>query len=367
MCAGCSEPFISGDVVATCSICLDLYHANEKSSEGSGQNCSSASATEIRVIKMKLKKLMVYRCPECTKNGGDSPSMLEVVAKLQESVDKQTSAMKESSDKLSTISETLDVLTKVDIPKINESVADLVMSYKNLDAKVEDYIFDNNINIGSLKENFNILDAKVDSLSSKFAAADKAASIGKENSSISADESTFTLNILNEIEDRKHREKHLIIYNAKEQLKQVNVELKKTYDFELVLELFVKIQNITTKLDPKKVKRIGKFVKGKTRPLLVKFDNRDDVTNIITHWRDVPGKVHVSYDLTKCQRSSYNCLKGQASDFNTNVDNIQKNIKQVVKFRNGNPKLITVKINPLKGNVAHRESIYESSGVNQKN
>lgn len=79
----------------------------------------------------------------------------------------------------------------------------------------------------------------------------------------------------------------------------------------------------------------------KVRPILVRFDTRADVTNVITHWRLVPKSVYISYDFTKLQRDRFNLLKNQAKVFNGGEANRRNNKIQFVRFHNGNPVLVT--------------------------
>ena len=60
-----------------------------------------------------------------------------------------------------------------------------------------------------------------------------------------------------------------------------------------------KINNLETKLSIKKLRRLGVFDKDKTRPIRVRLDCRQDVTNIITHWLLIPKQNIVFYDLAK--------------------------------------------------------------------
>ena len=101
-CAECGIPF-KGDVIATCSVCLGLFHANS----GKGKNCSGCTASEIKVLELKEKKpMMVYRCPACTAIGGEDTSLKAAVSDLQASINellglrKDLAELKESIPKL---------------------------------------------------------------------------------------------------------------------------------------------------------------------------------------------------------------------------------------------------------------------------
>ena len=158
--------------------------------------------------------------------------------------------------------------------------------------------------------------------------------------------------IINEIEDRKKRENNLIILNVPEQIKNDKVKLTRDYDLKKVKLALGKITNLDTRFNLKNIKRIGKFNADKIRPICVKCDSRYDVTRIVTHWRLVPKYFIVSYDLTKNQREDFNKLRNEAKIFNSLEENKDKG-KQIVKFTNGNPMIVTVKAFKSKDKSSH--------------
>lgn len=104
-----------------------------------------------------------------------------------------------------------------------------------------------------------------------------------------------------------------------------------------------KINNINTTISNKNIKRLGTGKDGKIRPVLVKMISHEDVTNVLIHWRLISPQYHVAADLTPCQRKYLQKVKVNANEFNLNEDNKKKNLKQKVKFINGNPTLVTIK------------------------
>lgn len=328
-CAGCNAGFSEGDTIATCCVCMGLFHCNEKSTDGSGLNCSAAIASEIRVIRLKTRGLMVYRCKECTSNGGDSPRLVEVISRLQASV-----------DKLSSISGDIESLTRVEIPKLKSSVADLETSLKTLNGKVEDHIGACSLEIESMKKDYVKLQEDL--------AAHGNVVIPQCVSSVSTNVVGNTQLVLDEVDNRKKRENNILILNVPEQILNTGESLKIDYDLEHVKSVLCGIQNINTSLNVMKLKRLGAFNANKVRPILVRFDSRSDVINVLTNWRLIPKPYLVLYDLTKCQREHFNHLKKEAKIFNESEENQRRSLMQIVKFRNGNPFIFTTKINPKK-------------------
>lgn len=345
VCEGCKDPFIEGDIIATCCVCLSMFHCNERASEGSGKNCSSTATSEVRVLKLKSKCLMLYRCKECRDNGGITPQLVEVISNLQASV-----------DKLSGLSDNIKKLTKEVIPGINSEISEIKQSQKDLSSEI-------NKKHNDCKQSIDILEEKVNKLENEISTQGLA-----ESSTVDIGKSANADLIMGEISDRKYRENNILLYNVPEQIKSTGNDLKRDYDLKQVLDILKNIGNINTKLDLKNVKRLGVFNPNKVRPILVKFDTRSDATNAVTHWRLVPESVYISHDLTRFQRDRYNLLKNQAKVFNSDEANKKKNNIQFVRFRNGNPVLVTasslLKVRSAKNNDSSKNSIVDDSTKN---
>lgn len=343
LCAACNQGF-DGDTIATCSICLDHFHANERTSEGCGKNCSGALTSEIRVIKLRNRNLMVYRCKSCSENGGECPRLLDAISDLQESL-----------KKLNSLSDTLSVLTKTELPRINKDISDLTCSNRKLEKSLKNHISECSKDVNYLRDFCNELDGKL------------AAYGNVDNSSLPVDKYSESLSVIEEIERRKRSENNLIIFGVPEQVKHDGSKLDSSYDFQRVASALGKIQNLSTVLDKSRIRRLGKFVVNKNRPILVRFDDRKDVSHVITHWRLIPGEYHVSYDLTKLQRTQFNRLRDEAKTFNNLPGNKDKP-KKIVNFVNGDPKIVTMKAKRAKEPSGVGDEDGSSSGVSsQKN
>lgn len=318
VCEGCKDPFIEGDIIATCCVCLSMFHCSEKTNEGSGKNCSLTTASEVRVLKLRSKCLMLYRCKECRDSGGITPQLVEVISSLQSSV-----------DKLSGLNDNIKKLTNEVIPKITNEISEIKQSQKDLSKEV-------NKKHNDCKQSMDFLEEKVNKLENEIC------NKGLANpSAVDLGELMNADLIMDEISDRKYRENNILVYNVPEQIKSMENDLQRDYDLKQVLDILKNIKNINTKLDLKNVKRLGAFIPDKVRPILVRFDTRSDAINVITHWRLVPKSVYISCDLTRSQRDRYNKLKNQAKLFNSDETNKKNNNIQFVRFRNGNPVLVT--------------------------
>lgn len=315
MCSGCNEGFSNGDIIAVCSVCHDLFHANE----GNGKNCSATTASKIRVLKLRTKPLLVYRCKVCTENGGDSPKLIEAIVDLQMSIQKLTS-----------ISESLENLSNVVIPKMRQDICEVQDSNMALKTCLDNHVLNYSEEMRSVKLQFNELQNKIITQGNA----------SSSTSSLPIATSSSTQMVLNEIEDRKKRERNLIIRNVPE---NIDVSVR-NHDLNCVINILSKINNINTKLDDKKIYRLGVYNPNKIRPILVKMDTHQDVTNVLIHWKLIPNQYFVSGDLTPCQREHLNKLRAEVREFNANNAK-NNNLKKIVKFIKGNATILTIKNN----------------------
>ena len=222
-CASCKEYLVKDDTFATCCICLDHFHANEKRDEGSGPDCADVSVTEKRVLKLKTK-ILVYRCSECRKNGGSSPQLMEIIVDIKNTV-----------EKLSSLNEKFGRLVNENLPKIKDRVKKLNAAHNATRATLVEATAD----IGELIERCSKFEDNLSSHINKC--GDVSNLLNEEFSSAST--------IINEIEDRKKRENNLIILNVPEQIKNDKVKLTRDYDLKKVKLVLGKITNLDTRFN----------------------------------------------------------------------------------------------------------------------
>lgn len=137
--------------------------------------------------------------------------------------------------------------------------------------------------------------------------------------------------VFQEIEDRKRREKNVMVYNISESTEE-NVEARIQFDTQQVSNLFIGILGDEA---PVKVIRVGK--KGnKPRPIRVIFANESVVTKILKNRNKIsPAAIKVGPDRTFQQRAHFKELKKQLEERNDRGENL------VIKYIKGIPKIIS--------------------------
>lgn len=355
-CTACDQGFSKGDVIAVCNICNDLYHANNTvevlndSGEKIGiKNCANLTASEVRVLELKKKKpVLVYRCPSCAASGNEDTTLREIVADLQQTL-----------KTLTTFAEAYSQFNKNDYPVIRADISKLIDTTENLDTRLKNLEACNAVNrLTKLEE--KDLDSRLSAIEAlklqdkvEFLENPNAARPSSSPGTI-ADNASAVQDVFGEINDRKRREKNLIIYNVSE---SKDIE----QDVALVIDILSKIK-IKTKITKNNLKRLGNFCEGKVRPLLLKMQSHQDVTTALINWKSIPPSVYLSADFTPLQRSTYKKLKLEALEFNNS--NVNKSVKKVVKTINGNPQIATVKIKHVRTN---SQSLSDSPRDTSKN
>lgn len=329
-CAKCDYGFTSSDVIAVCNVCNDLFHANS-----TGKNCANCSASEIKVLEFKKKKaMMVYRCPTCTLSGGEDASLKALVVDLQKSI-KELSSFKEE---IKSIKECIPGLRQ-DIGVLKATTEECMARISNVEARIKEN-----------EDSSDVCKVKITKLENIIKEIPNS-----NNATVDQSEAAVNIQVLSELEDRRSRENNLIILNVPDS-DGVNPEI----DAVAVEKALVKIKNLKTKFSKTNIRRLGKFNHNKCRPILVKMDNRLDVTSVLINWKLVEDGINVSADLTKYQRSVFKNLKQKAKDFNN--AHINDTAKQIVKMVHGDPKLITIKDKHHVGSsTASKSSIHQKS------
>lgn len=135
-------------------------------------------------------------------------------------------------------------------------------------------------------------------------------------------------NTLNELEDRRSRSGNVIFYNLSEQIVS-NID-----DMTAVSQLVAKSCPVTRILA---VRRMGKPVNSKPRPLVATFQSSQDVVFYLRNRVSLPPGVSISADRTSSQRQELKDMRNSIHRHNTENPNDLKTIK----YRNGVPTIVS--------------------------
>lgn len=316
-CAKCENVF-SGEMIAVCNICNDLYHATNTS----GVNCAGLSATELKVLELKRDPLLFYKCKKCISGGKKNP-VIDLLTVLSSKI-----------DSLEKVKNDFQMFEKDKLPKIESDIDKIIETSSNHSEKLQDIQ-------GKMK--------KLEDEVFKFSNL----KINNHNVTNVGDNSQFKSTSYKQYKEFGIREKKLnnvMIYNFPENVDshghyKVIVEVSK---ISSLLDNF----GLKTKFSSKNIIRLGKYDKNKIRPIRLIMEVRSDVSKIISNWQALPRDIHVSFDLTSNQRNSYNILKNEARKFN--IENKDAAIFKIVRFKEGEPIIIDkVKVNTDTQDVDH--------------
>lgn len=308
-CVKCNEGFGKEEAMAICNVCQDTYHVSLE--------CAGISPTEMKVLNLKVvKPLLVYKCVDCTANGGQSKTLTEYVIEMKETLDNNFTSVNTS------------------LASLKSNVQDLTLKFNDIQQEVNK-IPQMEANITLLQDDLAKLKAEVDSHNTGVMNTNLD---NNNNSNLSypvANTSFMHIEkMLSEMQDRKRRAKNIIIYSCPEQGKA-----NKNQDI-VNISNFLKNAKISTVLTSANTKRLGKYQAGIVRPVCVTMDNRADVIAVLTNWKLLPNTFKVSGDYTKLQREQYKKLKEEANRYNES----KPIFKKYVRFSKGNPELCTESI-----------------------
>lgn len=285
-----------------CSVCGDLFHATVQ--------CAGVTSSEVNVLKLKTRKpLMVYRCTDCTANGGENKSLAECILELKTSLNEKYNTMHDEMQEISKNLKTLQDEVAI-IPQLKTQVDNLKTEVCTLKSRLE--LLESN---GAVSAEANAYGDEVNS--SNF-----------PQSNCYVDNFLSMQKMLDEAQERQRRAKNILIFKCPDS--------KDPKDHDLIsVKNFLNKINLSTELTNTNIRRFGKFNEGLTRPICVTMDSRADVLAVLTNWNLLPSTFNASADYTKFQRELYGKLRKEADKYNS------KNppIKKYVKYVKGTPTL----------------------------
>lgn len=169
------------------------------------------------------------------------------------------------------------------------------------------------------------LDKRVNDIESKLANYDK---------NLPNINGTTTEDIIAEATERKKRTKNVIAYNVSESKKQMGLERLRD-DNELIAKILP--QESVDILPNIKLRRIGRPVDGKTRPLLINTPSETDARKLIITKSVCMGNDVIFFkpDLTRTQQIHMKNLRNEL-----NVLNKDGQTDRIIKYINGIPRIV---------------------------
>lgn len=133
-----------------------------------------------------------------------------------------------------------------------------------------------------------------------------------------------------------------------------NLHQNYQHDFHLLQEC-LKYVDYTDNLSCCNLRRIGKFIVNKCRPLCVTLPSRQDLFKILNKSKSFPRGITVSSDKTRLQQNTFKFLKAIQLEHNSKYPNDQLHIKFIDNIPNlldanndlRNPKNSLMKLNQL--------------------
>lgn len=296
-CAACVTGFEKDKLIVVCVICQDIFHATG--------NCAGLTAAEIKVVELKKKPRLVFKCSSCHEKGSVIPLIFE------EAISNLTTTVNELSNtctRLESLRENVyanelkvNTLMDVTIPQIEGGLSSVNMNLKATDSKVND------------------LECLVSDLNTKIV------------SSVNEPSFSSKEDILAELRERISRSHNLIFFNIPDYINNLDMD-------KIMAKDLISLSAQHTNIVLINVRRLGNFVEGKCRPLLVALESPGKVSSFLKGNIVLPNNIKVSSDRTTDQRKHLNDLRTELAKLNSENPRNPKTIKYI----KGIPKIIDI-------------------------
>ena len=277
----------------------DLYHASA--------HCAGLTASEIKVVELKKKPMMVFRCQSCSEDGGLSPDIYSTMNDIK----KDLQSIKDKIDSIDTLSTQLETA--------NGRIDDLVAETKV---------------VPDLCRKVSALEAKIDS-GILTCSVDVTVAEIQDRQSQARNVIIFKLPEPRVPDDSKSDEEQEIIPEC------MGLAISKSDD-EQINSLLGKINNID--LTNVNTLRLGKpkpKANNIPRPLLVTLKSHEDALRVCRNRKLLPKGISVALDKTPMQRAHLKELHNSVKLHNSKDSEHPK----MVKYIKGVPTIV-VKSDP---------------------
>ncbi|KAJ8667842.1 hypothetical protein QAD02_009505 [Eretmocerus hayati] len=248
LCNTCGKGF-DNCLIVNCIYCRKFFHATEK--------CADLTASEIKVVALKTKVSMVYKCMECKDNGPACCS--ETIGVIKSDLD----IIKESVAKIDTLTVNLDS-TRREVSELKKSIDDQIPSIQG--------------DIVQLKNDMVAVQNQMKS----------------DNASVSE-------TIYHEVQERITKSKNIILFKVPE-VPNILQEIQQVQ--EILKDTPVNTSNI-------QAHRIGAPAANTTRPIIVTLNSPQDAHLILKNKKRIDQRYIVALDKTKMQQAQYKQAKSE--------------------------------------------------------
>lgn len=138
--------------------------------------------------------------------------------------------------------------------------------------------------------------------------------------------------IIREMQDRKYREKNIILVGLPEQ-QYSSIEERNLKEFNDVLNITSSVNKDIPK--PIKVIRIGKYTPGKARRIKIFYESAESAKELLRNKNKFPEHVKIFSDQTPAQQKYLNDLKQELTVRNNNGEN-----NLTIKYIKGTPTIV---------------------------
>lgn len=186
--------------------------------------------------------------------------------------------------------------------------------------------------VAGIRSDLNKLNEHNNAASKQFAQLDKRITAVEETLKTQNEVSVSSDSIISEIVERQKGEAKVIALNIPESMKPVGVD--RSQDDRNNLATLVP-QELVSMLPKIKLRRLGKAIEGKTRPLLIEASSATEAKKILNSTPSENSTVVFKHYVTASQQQHLNEVRAELDNLIHNGDNTK-----TIKYINGVPKIV---------------------------
>ncbi|KAJ8673901.1 hypothetical protein QAD02_005163 [Eretmocerus hayati] len=259
-CFACNESFDGKQLIVACIVCTELYHATNK--------CADLTASEIKVIELKEKPKLQFKCANCEKL--EKLSFGDYSTDVKNSLEEQFDNLKCNLESLNkSFAKDISVM-KNNLKNIKESCATIDSLCEKVDTAQED-IVNHKASVNCTPK----IQEKIDSIEAALADPNSSQPVAGTLNSDNME------GIVQEAHERLMRSRNLLFFNIPD---TTNQSTNLGIIIDMLKHIPLDTRCITTQ-------RIGNPSSGNIRPIVVTFSNIQDPHLVMKNRNEIPGRV----------------------------------------------------------------------------
>lgn len=308
-CNDCSKIIKENSNSIQCAKCGHWYHSK----------CTGLSVEEFKTTANKVKKnIMIWKCTPC---------LSEVSVRLTDSFSDT-----ESEDGDVNISKCEKILEKLLLKHFHSLSRELETKFENFKGYIEDKLSEIRNEVDKVSKQCTDLGKKNSRLNDR---------ITKFEDKIKSFTPQSTEDTIIELNERKRREVNVVAFNITESKK---VDGRDRLEEDRTQFASIIPPGMSIDVNSLKLRRIGRQIPGKTRPLLIETKSVSEAREIMRSKPNPSSRVVFKPDMTRAQQAYLKSLRTELDSLSLNGE-----CNKTIKYVNGTPRIVNKNFRQING------------------